>query len=521
MKFIKKVKLHNYRRFSDFSVNLDEKLNIFVGENEAGKSSILSAINLVLSGSKSQFEKTGLEKLMNTRAVKEFIASEKKYENLPIFYVELWLNEQNNFKLNGNQNSEKLISDGLRMECVPNDEFSSEINEILEVEGTYFPYEFYTVKFSTFSGERYSGYRQFLNHIVIDTAQIGNEYSIREYVGDMYKTYVSSSEKNKLEFAYRKRKEDFKQVEFSKLNDRVKGYNFAVKSDVRANLQTDITLLEEDIGIDNKGRGKQCFIKTEFALKKAEGVRNKLDIALIEEPENHLSHINMKRLIKLIDATEDKQLLIATHSNFISSRLDLRKLIMLHTSSNSPAHLSQLSEDTAKFFIKAPDNGVLNFILSKKIILVEGNAEFMLMEKFYKSTKGGSVEDAEIYIMSVGGLSFKRYLEIAKLLGIQVAVIRDNDGDHKSKCIDAYKDYEDSKIKIFFDTNDERKTFEICLYQDNKILCDKIFSSPNRKLDIQEYLLKNKTEGAFKLLDNSIEISVPSYIKSAIEWVSS
>ena len=66
MKFIKKVKLHNYRRFSDFSVKLDEKLNIFEGENEAGKSSILSSINLVISGSINQFEKTGVEKLMVT-----------------------------------------------------------------------------------------------------------------------------------------------------------------------------------------------------------------------------------------------------------------------------------------------------------------------------------------------------------------------------------------------------------------------------------------------------------------------
>lgn len=52
MKFINRVKLHDFKRFRDFDVSLDERLNILVGENESGKSSILTAIALVLSGSR-------------------------------------------------------------------------------------------------------------------------------------------------------------------------------------------------------------------------------------------------------------------------------------------------------------------------------------------------------------------------------------------------------------------------------------------------------------------------------------
>lgn len=519
MKCIERVKLHNYRRFKDFEVTLNPKLNIFIGENEAGKSSILSAINLVLSGSKNQFEKIGTERLLNSLAVEDFLASDKKYENLPKLYVELWLNEQRNYELNGNQNSERLIKDGLRLECAPIDELSREINAILQETSTNFPFEYYAIKFSTFSGEQYTGYKKYLKHIIIDTAQIGNDYAIHEYVNDMYHTYVSGSEKNKHENEYRKRKETFRNEVLGDLNKKVEGYSFAVRTDVKTNLQTDLTLLENNINIDNKGKGKQCFIKTEFALKRADGAQNKIDIALIEEPENHLSHINMKKLIKMIGSSDDKQLLIATHSNLISSRLDLRNTIMLHINSNIPALLSELPEDTAKFFIKAPDHGILNFILSNKVILVEGDAEYMLMEKFYQETIGKPMENDNVHVLSVGGTSFKRYLDVAKILNIKVAVIRDNDGNYQTNCIDLYADYSNETTQIFFDNNNSRNTFEVCLYQDNQDLCDEIFTAPRRTLTIQEYMLKNKAEAAFHLLDYGKNIVVPSYIKSAIEWI--
>lgn len=44
-------------------------------------------------------------------------------------------------------------------------------------------------------------------------------------------------------------------------------------------------------------------------------------------------------------------------------------------------------------------------------------------------------------IISVSGLSFERYLDVAKELKIKVAVITDNDGNYEQKITDKYKDY--------------------------------------------------------------------------------
>ncbi|MEQ1845898.1 MAG: TOPRIM nucleotidyl transferase/hydrolase domain-containing protein, partial [Nitrospira sp.] len=295
------------------------------------------------------------------------------------------------------------------------------------------------MKFNTFQGDSYTGYKRFLKHIVIDTSTVGSDYALREYVEDMYGTYVGGpAEENKHQNEYRKSKELFRDKVLSELNSRVEDYSFSIKNDVKTNLRTDLTLIQNNIGIDNKGKGAQCFIKTEFALKKVERANRKINVALIEEPENHLSHINMKRLIQRISQSDDKQLFIATHSNLISSRLDLRNTILLHTNSFKPVLLEGLPEDTAKYFIKAPDHGVLDFVLSRKVILVEGDSEYMLMESFYKLATGKNLEADSIHVISVGGTSFKRYLDIAKLLGMKVVVIRDNDSDFQNNCIDLY-----------------------------------------------------------------------------------
>jgi len=242
MKVIKRIKLHNFKKFADFEVGLDEKLNIFIGENETGKSSILSAINLVLSGSRSQVEKMGMERLLNCKAVEEFLASDRQYENLPTLYVELWLNEQNNFELNGNNHSEGSPScDGLRMECAPKDALSRDIKDILGQSDANFPFEFYDVTFSTFGGTQYSGYRKYLKHIVIDTTLIGNDYAVREYVKDMYEIHATSPEKHKHQNEYRKAKENFKNVVLGDLNRRVQDCSFALKNDTKTGVAWDRT----------------------------------------------------------------------------------------------------------------------------------------------------------------------------------------------------------------------------------------------------------------------------------------
>lgn len=111
----------------------------------------------------------------------------------------------------------------------------------------------------------------------------------------------------------------------------------------------------------NKGKGRQCFIKTEFALLKKQTELGFYSTGRTRKPFKSYKY---EKLIRRINDSENKQIFIATHSNLISTRLNLRNTILLNSNSNINTGLKSLKEDTANFFIKAPDNNILEYILS-------------------------------------------------------------------------------------------------------------------------------------------------------------
>ena len=285
MKHIEKLKLFNYRRFKSFAVEFEDGLNTIIGDNESGKSTIVEAISIVLSGSKTKIELIGLESLFNSKTIEQFIAEGKEYQKLPKLVVELYFNKQDNHKLNGNYNSEQRECDGLILEIEPDDEFSQEINDILNQPQLVFPFEFYVIRFKTFAGNSYSGYNKFVRHVLVNNTQINNDYAMKEYVKDMYNAFSSVVDKNINQNKYREHKANFKENQLSKLNQQMgENYQFTIRHTARSNLEADLALSEDNINLENKGTGMQCFIKTDFALSKH--MKN-LNVVLLEEPENH------------------------------------------------------------------------------------------------------------------------------------------------------------------------------------------------------------------------------------------
>lgn len=518
-KVITKIKLENFKRFLAFSLELQPERNLLIGDNESGKSTILQAIDLVLSGSRSKVETLGLEHLMNIDVVAGFLASDRDYGKLPHLQVELYLNEQGNPDLSGKNNSDGALCDGLILRCEPMDAYSAEIEAVLKEPEASFPFEYYSTKFVTFSGEPYGGARRYLRHLLLDSTSINNEYATREYVKSVYRTIAEDGERHAHQNEYRKHKRMFRDNILKGINSKLDDYQFGIVTNTKSNLEADLTLTEGDISIDNKGKGKQCFVKTEFALQKKKS-SHPLDVLLLEEPENHLSHTNMKRLVTSIAHAEDQQMIVTTHNSLISTRLDLRNAILLNSATADAATLANLTSDTSDFFIKAPDNNVLEFVLSGKVLLVEGDAEYILMEALFKRVTEVELDATDIHIISVGGTSFKRYMELARLLGVRTAILRDNDGAYQKKCVDNYADYITEHIRVFSETDDDIRTFEISIYRNNIALCDELFSGGNIKLSPQEYMLNNKTTAAMRLLhEKADELIVPDYIREALQWI--
>lgn len=519
MKTIKRLVLKNFKRFRALELEFDNELNILVGSNEAGKSSILQALDIVMSASRSKVEAIGLETLFNQECITEFMQGKRNIADLPQMIVEIYIEGLENHSFDGRNNSKGQDAVGVVLACKPQDDYSKEIKALLTESEDSFPFEYYGIQFQTFADEHTNQHRKPVKHVLVDNAQVSAEYATSVYTRSMYAAHASTIDRHRHGFEYRRTKLNFRDNILKTLNDTLDTYKFDVRTGPKASLETDIIITENDIPIDSKGKGRQCLIKTEFALRNKE---HTIDVLLLEEPENHLSHVNMRRLIDRIRASTRKQIFIATHSSFIATRLDLRKVLIL--SEDNPtksATLQSLSPGTARFFMKAPDNNVLNLALCKKAILVEGDAEYILMDAFYQRATHGATADADgVHIISVDGTSFKRYLELASFLDIRVAAIRDNDHDYQTKCVDSYTEYSEEQIRVFADANNQRHTFEICVYQDNREICDSEFSSCRKTLTVEEFMLANKTDAAFALLENHSDTLVPpNYIKEAVEWI--
>ena len=168
-----------------------------------------------------------------------------------------------------------------------------------------------------------------------------------------------------------------------------------------------------------------------------------MDIIIIEEPENNLSFTNMSILISNLSKNKHKQLFISTHSSFVANKLGLNHL---HLVANcKTVSLNNLSKDTYEYFLKLPGYNTLRLLLANRIILVEGPADELIVQRAYIDEYGKLPVQDGIDVMSVGGIAFKRYCELAKLIAKHIPIVTDNDGNISSLLnrFDEYTDYID------------------------------------------------------------------------------
>ena len=523
---ITKVKIHNFKCYKQAEFDCNKKMNIFVGENGAGKSTLLHAIGLVLSGSYSQIEKQSLSTLFNTEIIEEFL-QKKDDSNLPQLFVELYFDStlqeiKPNYHIEGRHNSDKIEAYGVSLRIVPHEEYIIEIKEALKnTDWEVFPFEYYKVEFITFSGRSYSSYTKpyKFSYTMINTSLIDTNQETQKRIYEIYSENISEENRAKVNHEYRKSSQDF--LEDLKKKQLLKETDLEIElhfDDTESAFKNAISVMKNKVDIKQLGQGEKVLMSVDNSYRH---MKDTVKILLVEEPENHLSYQNLQKLVNLLSSDSSVQVFIGTHSNMIASRLGINHLFFIDQA--EIFKLQELKKDTIRYFKKSTNQSLLNFILGKKIILVEGNAEYILMEKFFEIIHKKKPEEYQVSIISVDGLSFKRYLEIAETFkDKKVGVITDNDGDYQKNIVEKYQDYRTlSKIKIFSDKNNENNTFEVCIYNSNKDFIEEAeLTSSNDKMN---FMLREKAEFALRLLEkleeSDEEFEIPQYISEVIEWV--
>ncbi|MCO6439360.1 MAG: AAA family ATPase [Phycisphaerae bacterium] len=535
-----RIYIDGFKRLTDFDLSLNEKLNVIVGDNETGKTSVLEAINLVLT---CQYDGRSIfygvdPYLFNLERVAEYFATLRsgKLTSAPTILIEAYFNDDCQDpelgELTGTHGHEHVACPGLQLHIKPNNEYTEELKEYVTNPNNpdLIPVEYYTVVWQSFKGETIKPRAAPLRAKLIDTS-IGRAYrGPNMYLAQVVKDDLEPEDRQALSLAYRKLRHEFsrgdglkslnKKLEQRHKSDTGKKLTVQMDQSSRSSWESAITPHLDDLPFDCAGKGEQCRIQMRVAIAGAAKSR----VLLIEEPENHLSHSNMSKLMAEIAAQcDDKhQVIVATHSAYVLNKLGIDNLRLISQTGQTAA-LGGLDPSTSEYFMKLPGYDTLRLILAKRSILVEGPSDELIVQRGYKDKHGKLPLEDGVDVISVRSLAFKRFLEIAVLLNLNVCVVTDNDGKIEAlrKKYANYLKGAHSTIRILYDDDEHCPTLEPQLLKaNNRERLNAIFE---KTYEDDAALLKymgnpdHKTDWALRMFKSTENWTVPEYIKRAIE----
>ena len=537
---IKKIKIWNFKKYKQFECEFNSGINILVGDNECGKSTILDAIHLALTGTyRGRYIKDEITPyLFNNETVREYVDAIDFNRPIapPSLKIEIYFEGSINPEFEGDNNSDKINKvEGISFSLVFSDQYKEEYEKLVKQNEIHsLPTEYYNAVWESFARDHSITTRSIpLKSIFIDSSNYRYQNGSDAYISRLIKDILEPDDVVSASQAYRKVIEQLaKERAIADINQKISNDSTIVKGNIslgadqgnRNSWETILMTQIDGIPFAYCGKGTQCVIKTELALsaKKA----NNAKVILIEEPESHLSHTSLNSLISAISARYgDKQIIMSTHSSFVANKLGLSNLLLLNDAKT--IRLTDLL--SSEFFKKLPGYDTLRLLLCKKAILVEGSSDELIVQRAYMDTHSGSlpIEDG-IEVISVG-TAFLRFLEIAECLNINTAVVTDTDGN-----IDAlkkkYKKYLDKtyngNIKICYDECIDKiegddfnyDTLEPKMLKANSLdLFNNIFKTNYSDIhDLQKHMKSNKTECALAIFNAKQSINYPEYIKKAI-----
>ena len=536
--YIKKILIKNYKIFENLVFDVNKDFNIFVGENDSGKSSILEAIEILSTGKLNGclFSKQIKANLFNYNVRREYIESLSDIKSLkipPKIIIEAYF-ESDEAEYQGSENELCDNCTGIRVNVEINQENSVIYKKLLIAGEIYdIPVELYTVSYHYFNGDPVAFRFGPLKTFFIDTTRKDYSNVVDRFVSENITTYLNPQEQLDLSTAYRKCRNDFHQNEIvNSLNESVKKFVHIANKSLTLDLKEEnseewkkqMSVVVDDIPFENIGFGSQNTIKIELALKNSE---NQSNLVLMEEPENNLSFSNLSKLVQHVEESKGKQVFITTHSSYVVNKLNLNNILLVNNGIVNS--FSSITPETVNYFRKLPGYNTLRIILSSKSILVEGPTDELIIQRAYKDEYNRLPSEDGVDIIVVDSLAFKRYCEIAELLHKKIIIVTDNDSNIQKNINKKYSEYIDSEyVDFVYETNECLNTIEPSVLEVNcidgvptekfKLAISKNNSQIDKsKSEILNYMLNNKTEWAIRVFDFEDKINYPEYIKNAIK----
>ncbi len=534
---ITRIHIEGFKRFTSFDLELNPTFNVIVGDNETGKSTVLEAIGLVLT---RQYDGRTIDYaidpyLFHAKYVADYFEKHRNCKQAlpPRILIEAYFQSDDNdsalARLKGTNNTRNEDCPGLALAIEVDSDHVEAMKEyaVDESNPVVLPVEFYRVTWRSFGNNGVTLRNLPFRAATIDTSLPRAYRGPNRYLSEVVNDVLTEVQRRQLSLEYKKLRHRFAQepgVTAINLYLEQKGNpattkKLTVQMDMssRSSWDSSITAHLDDLPFDCAGKGEQTRVQMRLAIAGAEQSR----VLLIEEPENHLSHSNLNMFMDDIKKDcADRQVIITTHSAFVLNKLGIDHLRLVSHGAET-ASLMSLDPKTQDYFMKLPGYDTLRLILSRRSILVEGPSDELIVQRAYKDKHGKLPLEDGVDVISVGSLAFKRFLEIAALLELDVRVVTDNDGDVAALRA-KYRDYLDGahpKIMICYDEDAHCTTLERQLLKANpRETLNTIFQTTYGSDEaLLKYMGSNKTDCALRMFETNRSWVAPEYIARGIQ----
>jgi len=525
---IRKLVIQNYRKFRTLDVDMLPGTNILVGSNDSGKSTLIEAINLALTGRVNGriFAQEFSPYYVNLDATAQYVQELQSNPRAipPVIIIEVYLEDGGEAEiLRGTNNLLGEDACGIRIQAKLSPDFEEEYRSFVANPDSIrlVPTEYYRVDWFGFSGSGVTARSVPATASVVDPSSVRLQSGVDHHMQQIIRTHLDPKERVELSRQYRSLRETFSEQEAVKrINEKLKddsesltqrSLSLAIDISQRYTWENGLVAHLDDLPFQFVSKGEQSALKTVLAVgRKADGAQ----IVLIEEPEAHLSFAHLRLLMNRIEAQcEGKQVIVATHSNFVLNKLGLQNMILLGED-GAHTRITDMPETTVDYFKKLAGFDTLRMVLAKGAILVEGPSDELIVQRGYLDAKGKLPIDDGIDVISVG-LSHKRFLDLAVRLKRRVWVVTDNDGKAPEAVNQRFADYTcHDFVSIHTGSDPACRTLEpqIVAANDLATLNTALCENYGSKDEAVEAMTADKTGAALAIFESATKIKMPEYI---------
>jgi putative ATP-dependent endonuclease of OLD family len=531
-RILTRIVIKNYRGLRDFSLELTSGLNILVGDNDSGKTTVLEAIRLALTGRVGdRLAGQGLSPYhFNQDAAAEYITKIRAGHSIEpphlVIDVHLELTDAT-ATLKGKNNLAGDDEPGLRLQASLDHAYAEEYRTFLQDPGptALVPFEYYKVEWLNFAGNAVTRRGVPASVSNIDASSIRLQNGADYYLQQIINAQLEPKQRVELARAYRTLRETFaddpaiaKVNEFlQKSGGGLSARQLSLAIDISKKTAWENSLVPhlDDLPFPFVGHGSQSALKILLALERT---AEESQVVLVEEPENHLSPASLNDLVhRISERCDGKQVIVSTHSSYVLNKLGLDSLVLLHDGKNM--RLADVPADTLDYFKKLSGYDTLRLVLADRVILVEGPSDELIVQRAYLDRYGKLPIQDRVDVINVRGLSFRRFLDIAKRLGKRVAVVTDNDDKPAADVLENYKDYASNRITIHTGEQDAGRTLEPQMVRSARLatLNEILGCEETTEEALAEVMKKAKTDWALRVFESATTIQFPPYILEALD----